>query len=113
MTRLTSLDRTLVDVLHRPDLAGGWEEVWRSLESVEYFDLDSVLEYALLLENATTAAKVGFFLEQHREPLMVEHLPSTAASWTAALNGRSTWIRFAANPAVWSRTGTSSFHTRC
>ena len=25
-----------------------------------------------LLGNATTAAKVGFFLEQHREPLMVE-----------------------------------------
>lgn len=72
MIRLTSLERTLVDVLHRPDLAGGWEEVWRSLESVEYFDLDSVLEYALLLGNATTAAKVGFFLEQHREPLMVE-----------------------------------------
>jgi hypothetical protein len=26
----------------------------------------------LLLRNATTAAKVGFFLEQHQEPLMVE-----------------------------------------
>ena len=39
----------------------------------EYFDLDRVVEYALLLENATTAAKVGFFLEQHRESLMVEN----------------------------------------
>ncbi len=44
----------------------------RSLESVEFFDLDKVVEYALLLGNATTGAKVGFFLEQHREPLMVE-----------------------------------------
>ena len=70
--RVTSLERSLVDVLDRPDLGGGWEEVWRSLELVEFFDLDRVIEYALLLENATTAAKVGLFLEQHRDVLMVE-----------------------------------------
>ena len=70
--RVTSLERTLVDVLHRPDLGGGWEEVWRSLESIEFFDLDVVVAYALMLENATTAAKVGFFLEQHRTELMVD-----------------------------------------
>lgn len=70
--RVTSLERTLVDVLVRPDLAGGWEEVWRSLESVEYFDLDRVTTYTLKLRNATAVAKVGFFLEQHRESLMVE-----------------------------------------
>ncbi len=76
--RVTSFERTMVDVLNRPALSGGWEEIWRSLESVEFFDLDKVVEYALLLGNATTAAKVGFFLEQHREPLMVEekHLKS-------------------------------------
>lgn len=70
--RVTSLERTLVDVLDRPDLSGSWEEIWRSLESVEFFDLDRVVEYALLLGNATTGAKVGFFLDQHREPLLVE-----------------------------------------
>lgn len=70
--RVTSLERTLVDVLDRPTLSGSWEEIWRSLESVEFFDLDKVVEYALLLTNATTAAKVGFYLEQHRELLMVE-----------------------------------------
>jgi predicted transcriptional regulator of viral defense system len=72
LLRVTSLERTLVDVLDRPDLSGSWEEIWRSLESVEFFDLDKVVEYALLLGNSTTGAKVGFFLEQHREPLMVE-----------------------------------------
>ena len=70
--RVTSLERTLVDVLDRRALSGSWEEIWRSLESVEFFDLDRVVEYALLLGNATTGAKVGFFLEQHREALMVE-----------------------------------------
>ncbi len=70
--RVTNHERTLVDVLDRPDLTGSWEEIWRSLESVEFFNLDQVIEYTRLLENATTAAKVGFFLEQRREPLMVE-----------------------------------------
>lgn len=69
---VTSLERTLVDVLARPDLGGGWEEIWRSLEMVEFFDAEVVVEYALLLENATTAAKAGFFLEQHQETLMIE-----------------------------------------
>jgi len=73
--RVTTHERTLVDVLDRPDLGGGWEEVWRSLESVEFFDLDQVVTYALLLDNATTAAKVGFFLQTHREALMVPDGP--------------------------------------
>lgn len=71
--RVTSLERTLVDMLDRPDLCGSWEEIWRSLESVEFFDLDKVVEYTLLLENSTTAAKVGFFLDQHRENLFVKN----------------------------------------
>jgi predicted transcriptional regulator of viral defense system len=70
--RVATLERTLVDVLDRPEFGGSWEEIWRSLESVEFFGPDSVLEYALLLNNATTIAKVGYFLDQHRERLMVE-----------------------------------------
>ena len=70
--RVTNHERTLVDVLDRPELSGSWEEIWRSLESVEFFDLDQVIAYTRLLGNATTAAKVGFFLEQQRKPLMVE-----------------------------------------
>lgn len=75
---VTGLERTLVDVFNRPDLTGSWEEIWRSLESVEYFDLEKVATYVDLLGNATTAAKVGFYLEQHRESLMVDeaHLKS-------------------------------------
>jgi predicted transcriptional regulator of viral defense system len=70
--RITGLERTLVDVLDRPQLSGSWEEIWRSLESIEFVDIDQVVEYTLMLRNATTAAKVGFFLEQHRTPLMLE-----------------------------------------
>lgn len=62
--KLTSLERTLVDVLDRPDLGGGWEEIWRSIDNITRLDTNKVVEYALLLKNATTVAKVGYFLEQ-------------------------------------------------
>ena len=70
--KVTSFERTLVDLHDRPDLGGGWEEIWRSLEAVEFFDLDAVVEYVTLLRNRTTAAKVGYYLHQHAEALMVE-----------------------------------------
>jgi predicted transcriptional regulator of viral defense system len=81
MVRVTTLERTLVDVLDAPDHGGGWEEIWRSLESVEFFDLDAVIDYALKLGSALTVARVGFYLEQHREQLMVEdrHLKALRA----------------------------------
>jgi predicted transcriptional regulator of viral defense system len=79
--RVTGYERTLVDVLDSPDYGGGWEEIWRSLESVEFFDLDFVVDYALRLGTALTIARVGFFLEQHRAELMVEqrHLEALRA----------------------------------
>ncbi len=39
--RVTNHERTLVDMLDRPGLAGSWEEIWRSLESVEFFRFGS------------------------------------------------------------------------
>ncbi|MCK4304562.1 MAG: transcriptional regulator [Candidatus Eisenbacteria sp.] len=78
--RVTSLERSLVDLLHAPEYGGGWEEIWRSLESVEFFDLAAVIEHVLRLGSALTTARVGFFLEQHREEWMVEdgHLEALA-----------------------------------
>jgi len=67
--QVTRQARTLVDVLDRPEWAGGWEEVWRSLEGLRLVDLPEVLAYLERLDNATTAALVGFFLEQHQEAL--------------------------------------------
>lgn len=68
---VTSVARTLVDVLDRPDLGGGWEEVWRSLEGLNLVDAAAVLAYLERLGNATTSALVGYFLEQHQEALGV------------------------------------------
>ena len=72
IVRVTSFERTLVDLVDAPDSGGGFEEVWRSLEMVEFFDLDAVVAEALARDAAVTAVRVGFFLEQHRETLQVE-----------------------------------------
>jgi predicted transcriptional regulator of viral defense system len=69
--RVTNLERTLVDVLDRPKLGGGWEEIWRSLEMIDRIKIDQVIEYALLLKNATTIAKVGFYLSQRQKELKI------------------------------------------
>ena len=81
VVRVTTLERTLVDVLDSAPRCGGWEEVWRSLELIEYFDLDAVVEHTRRRGVSITAARVGLFLDKHREELMVEdsHLDALRA----------------------------------
>lgn len=83
--RVTGYERTLVDVLDAPERSGGWEEIWRSLEAIEFVDLDLVVDYAPRLGSALTVARVGFFLEQHRDELLVEdrHLEALRAHMPA------------------------------
>lgn len=63
--RATSLERTLVDVLDRPDLAGGMEEVWRSLAAVEAVDFAVLARYAALVSRPVLTARLGYVLESH------------------------------------------------
>lgn len=70
--RVTGLERTLVDCLDRVSVAGGWEEVWRSLEGLDaYLDFDLLTDYTGKLRTATTTAKVGYFLSVQRDRLRV------------------------------------------
>ena len=69
--RVTDLERTVADVLDRPSLAGGIDEVWRSICQVPALDPTSLGEYVGLLGSKTLTAKVGFFLESRREELAI------------------------------------------
>jgi predicted transcriptional regulator of viral defense system len=64
--KITGIERTFVDVLDRIRLAGGLEEVCRSIENIAVLDIGKVVEYCLMLQNARLAAKVGYFLEQRK-----------------------------------------------
>lgn len=65
--QVTSLERTVVDAMDRPDLCGGWEEIWRSFQGVGYLKGEELLGYISKLGNSTTAARVGYFLEDRKE----------------------------------------------
>ncbi len=71
---LTSLERTFVDILDRPNLCMSWEEVFRSVEAIEYLSLEAVVEYTMLLNKRTVCAVVGFFLETYRDKWQVSDL---------------------------------------
>ena len=59
--RITTLERTLVDILHRPKLAGEIEELWLSLEGISYLNLEEVVDYTLLLSQSSVASEGWFF----------------------------------------------------
>ena len=70
--QITSLERTLVDILDRPDLAGGWEEILRSMDHLVKFNTEKIIDYALLLNKPVTVAKLGYFLEQLPDYLNID-----------------------------------------
>jgi predicted transcriptional regulator of viral defense system len=83
--RVTSRERTLVDVFARPRLAGAWPAIWHTLASLNGLDLDRVAAYAIALDNATTAAKLGWFLERHQDAW---HVPERVLQQLQAVRPR-------------------------
>jgi predicted transcriptional regulator of viral defense system len=69
--RVTAVERTVVDVLHRPELAGGVEEVLKSLDLVRYLDPVKVADYVEMLDNRSLASVSGWWLETRRTALGV------------------------------------------
>ena len=98
---VTCLERTLVDVMDRPHLGGGWEEIWRSLDMIERLKIERVIDYVLLLENTTTTAKVGFYLQQRQADFNVndkdlkqlkQHRPLSPHYMIGAYNSENEFI---------------------
>lgn len=95
--RVTTRERTVVDVLDRPELAAGPAEVWRALSALPYLELDQLVAYAQLLARPTVVAKIGVLLERRRSVLDVpervltelERLaPRNPVYWKRGLRGR-------------------------
>jgi predicted transcriptional regulator of viral defense system len=53
---MTAVERTVVDVPHRPELAGRVEEVLKSLDLVRYLDPVKVADYVEMLDNLSLAS---------------------------------------------------------
>ncbi|MCY4621211.1 MAG: hypothetical protein OXD34_05155 [bacterium] len=66
--RVTTIERTLVDILAEPDYGGSWDEIYQSLTRADSVDIALVADYCQARDGGSALrAKVGFFLDQHRE----------------------------------------------
>ena len=70
--RVTTVERTLVDCVERPDLAGGTEELSNALQTVRALDVTKLVEMAIARENQLLAGILGCWLESRREDLFVD-----------------------------------------
>ena len=104
--RVTAFERTLVDVLHRPDRSCGRDEVIDALATAPFmlksFDSGKVADYVELLGIRSLAGVVGWWLESWRSELDVPErvldrlramLPEWNSWWLGARPGRATLVR--------------------
>lgn len=65
--RISSPSRTFVECTQRPDLCIGYEEVYKSLESLGGVEIDSILSVLNMYGIDVLYRSVGFFLDELRE----------------------------------------------
>jgi predicted transcriptional regulator of viral defense system len=58
-------ERAFADCLDSPEYSGGFEELSKCVEALPFLNLDSVLEYLLLLSKRNLFAKAGYILEKY------------------------------------------------
>lgn len=68
---VTTLERTIVDLFGRPDLAGGADELWNSLALVERLKTADLVRQTRALGNAAAAGALGWWLENEKRRLGV------------------------------------------
>ena len=68
----TNRERTFIDCLNRPEYCGGIEELYRCIEKYPYVSFDEIIKYLDRFEKKVLYAKVGFFLQQHRDQFYVD-----------------------------------------
>jgi predicted transcriptional regulator of viral defense system len=71
--RVTTIERAFVDLMDRPRLTGDWPAIVQVLDAIPPLDLDRVIHYVGCLDNATTAAIAGWFLERNQDRFGVTH----------------------------------------
>ncbi len=69
--RVTTRERTLLDVLDRPELGGGIEEIWRSVQAFEVLDLRELEQLLQRIQRPVLVARLGFLLETMHDRWLV------------------------------------------
>ena len=69
--KVTNVERTIVDCIERPALAGGLEEVSYALQNIQVVDARKVVALVADRQNKSLAGVVGWWLEKNQERLMI------------------------------------------
>jgi len=64
---LTDVERTIIDCVHYPKYAVGWENVVHALNGIDEIDKQRVLDYLKHISIPSLFSKLGVVLEHHQE----------------------------------------------
>lgn len=65
--RITDLERTLIDAIHRPKYAQGWENVAHALNRAEGVRGNRIIEYVKQYRTPSLVSKVGLVVQRYAE----------------------------------------------
>lgn len=94
--RVTDIERTLIDCIHRSKYAQGWENVVQAWHRVKRVNSRRLIEYAKSFGIPLLVARVGIVLEYFREPWKVRnedidsllpYIPRHPVKFERGLNG--------------------------
>lgn len=66
---VTNIERTIVDCLHAPQLAGGIEEIIRSFRMIDHVDENKIKTYLLKYDKIILFQRAGYILEFFKESM--------------------------------------------
>lgn len=94
--RVTDLERTLIDCLHRPKYAQGWENVVHGLHRAKRVNAPRLIEYVKSIGIPLLAARIGVVLEYFKDSWKVRtqdidsllpYVPRRAVRFERGING--------------------------
>ena len=65
--RVSDIERTLIDMLHRPKYCLGTEDILRAIDLIESINAEKVAQYLRILRLPPLFAKLGYFLDRNKD----------------------------------------------
>lgn len=96
LVRVTDVERTLIDCIHRPKYAQGWENVVQALDRARGVRADRMIEYVKQYRMPSLVAKVGLVIERYAAKWRVSaddlqslrpYLPTTPVKFSRGMGG--------------------------
>ena len=61
--QISDVERTIIDIVNKPQYAGGWTETINCLKNLDEIDYKKLMTYLKKYNNKTTARKIGYLIE--------------------------------------------------